>query len=81
MNIKGQDHILTLVKDHSDSTFSNVFSLEIAGPTQAKVHVESSWDEGMKGVQIVQVTKPTWPPCPFMVKTFKKSSSQEHIGQ
>ena len=26
---------------------------------------------------MVQVTWPRWPPCPYMVKTFKKSSSPE----
>ena len=41
MNIKGQGHSLTFVQDHSDSTFSNLFSLE-------KFHVEPPWDRGMK---------------------------------
>ena len=27
------------------------------------------------------VTWPTWPPCPYMVKTLKKSSSPEAIGR
>ena len=40
MNIKGQDHPLTLVKGHSDSTFVNVFSLETARPIETKFHVE-----------------------------------------
>ena len=30
-----------------------------------------------KFVQMVQVTWPIWPPCPYMVKTFQKSSSLE----
>ena len=36
MNIKGQDHLLT-VQGHSDSTFSNFFSLETAGPTEGNI--------------------------------------------
>ena len=48
MNIKGQGHSLTLVQGHSDSRFSNFFSLEIAMPIEAKFHVEPPWDEGMK---------------------------------
>ena len=44
MNIKGQSHSLTFVQDHSDSTFSNFFSLETARRTEAKFHV----DEVMK---------------------------------
>ena len=37
-----------LVQGHSDSTFSNFFSLETAGPTESKFHVEPPWDERMK---------------------------------
>ena len=44
MNIKGQGHSLTSVQGHSDSTFSNFFSLEIAKPIEAKFHVEPPWD-------------------------------------
>ena len=47
MNIKGQDHLLTLVQGHSDSSFSNFFSLETAGPIETKFYVEPPWDEGM----------------------------------
>ena len=38
------------IKGHSDSIFSNFFSLAIAKPIKAKfyVEVESTWDEGMK---------------------------------
>ena len=46
MNIKGQDQSLTLVQGHSDSTFSNFFSLETARPIEAKFHMEPPWDEG-----------------------------------
>ena len=48
MNIKGQGHSLTLVQGHSDSTFSNFFSLETAKSIEAKFHVEPPWDRGMK---------------------------------
>ena len=48
MNIKCQGHSLTLVQDHSDSTFSNFFSLEIARPIKAKFHMEPPWDLGTK---------------------------------
>ena len=47
MNIKG--HSLTLVQSHSYSTLSNFFSLETAGPIEAKFHVEPPWDEEIKG--------------------------------
>ena len=44
MNIKGQGHLLTLVQGHSDSTFSNFFSLETARLVEAKFHVDHPWD-------------------------------------
>ena len=48
MNIKGQGHSLTLVQGHSDSHFSNFYSLETARPIETKFHVEFPWDGGMK---------------------------------
>ena len=48
MNIKGQGHCLTLVHGHSDSTFLHFFSLETSKPTEAKFHVEPSWDGEIK---------------------------------
>ena len=36
------------VQGHSDSTFSNFFSIEIAKPIEAKFHVEPPWGEGNK---------------------------------
>ena len=37
---------ITLVQGHSDSTFSNFFSLETARPIEAKFHVAPPWDGG-----------------------------------
>ena len=48
MNIKCQDHLLTLVQGHSDSTFSNFFSLETARQIEAKFHVRPPWDRRTK---------------------------------
>ena len=48
MNIKCQGNSLTLVQDHSDSTFANFFFLETAGPIEAKYHVEPPWVGGIK---------------------------------
>ena len=33
---------------HSDSTFSNFYSLETTRPIEAKFYVEPPWNEGMK---------------------------------
>ena len=51
--------------------FSKIFS-KTAGPIKAKFHVEPPW---------VWVTWPRWPPRPYMVQTFQKSSSPEPKGQ
>ena len=48
MNIKGQGHSLTFMQGHSDSTFSNFFSLETAELIEAKFHMEPPHDERMK---------------------------------
>ena len=48
MIINGQGHSLTVVQGHSDSTFSNFFSLETARPIEAKFCVEPPWDSGLK---------------------------------
>ena len=48
VNIKGQGHSLTLDQGHSDSTFSNFFSWEIAMMIEAKFHVDPPWDGGTK---------------------------------
>ena len=43
---QGQGHSMTLVQGHSDSTFSNFFSLETAKPIEAKFHMEPPYDRG-----------------------------------
>ena len=48
IKIKGQDHSLILVQGHSDSTFSNLFSLQTDRLIEAKFHVEPPCDGGIK---------------------------------
>ena len=43
---QGQGHSLTLVQGHSESTFSNFFSLETAELIKAKLHMEPPLDRG-----------------------------------
>ena len=71
MNIKGQGHSLILVQGHSDLIFSHFFALETARPIEAKFDVDPPSDGKREFVQMVQVTWPRWPPCPYMVKTLK----------
>ena len=71
MNISGQGHSLTLVQGHSDSSFSNIFSWETAMPIKPNFMWSLSGIGERKFVQMVQVTWPRWPPCPYMVETWK----------
>ena len=48
MNIKVQGYSLTVVEGHSDSRFSNFFSLETARPIETKFYVVLPCDEGIK---------------------------------
>ena len=72
MNIKGQGHSLTLVLGHSDSIFPNFFSLETTRLIEANFMRSLFWMGGTKACSNGpgHMTK-IWPPCPYMVKTFK----------
>ena len=50
MNINGQGHSLTLVQGHSNSIFSNFFSLEAIRQIEARFHVEPPLDRGNEGL-------------------------------
>ena len=78
MNIKCQDHSLTLVQSHSDSTFSN-FSIETAGLIET-FHVELPWEAGMNDYSnnLCHMTGMT--AIPRYGKNLKKSSSLEPKG-
>ena len=79
MNIKGQCHSLTFVVGHSDSTFSNLFSLETVRPIESKFYMEPPWIEGMKVNTNGCVTWPRWLPCPYMVKPLKILSGPKRL--
>ena len=48
MNVKCQGHSFTLAHCHSDSMFSNFFSLETARPIKPRFHIKPQWDGGTK---------------------------------
>ena len=77
MNINGQGHSLTLVQGHSESTFSNFFSLETAGPTDMKLYVEPPWDGGTKVCSNDPGHMTKMATMPIYGKNLKKSSSLE----
>ena len=80
MNISGQGHSLTLVQDHSDSTFSNFFSLETAGPVETKYHVEPPWDGRMKDCSNGPGPMTNMAAMPIYAINLKKSASLEPKG-
>ena len=82
MNIEGRGHSVTLVQGHTDSTFSNFFSIETTRPIEVKFHVEPQWDGERKFVQTVEITLPRWPPYPhIIIKHKKKYYSLESKGR
>ena len=72
---------MTLVQGHSDSTFSNFFSLETAGPIEAKFHVERQWDGGRKEYSNGPGHMTGMANMPIYGKNLKKSSSLEPKGR
>ena len=80
MNISGQGHSVTLVQGHSDSTFPNFFSLEIAGPIAAKFHVEPPWDGRTKVYSNGPDHMTNMAAMVIYGKNLKKSSSLEPNG-
>ena len=81
MNIKGQGHLLTLVQGHSDSTFSNFFSLETPRPVEAKFHVDHPWDGGTKNYSKEPGHMTKMATMPLYGKNIKTSLSLEPKGQ
>ena len=77
MSIKGQGHFLILVKGHSDFKVKTWFSQKQLGDLEPKLiwKLKGEWE--WKFIQMSLVTWPTWLPCPYMEKKFKKSSSPE----
>ena len=80
MNIKGQGQSLTLVQGHSDSTFS-FFFLRNCLPDGSQNLCGASMGCARKFYQMVYIIWPSWPPCPYVVKKIKKSSSLEPKGR
>ena len=81
MNIEGLGHSLTLVQDHSDSTFSNFFSWETAMLIEAKFHVEPQWDRGTKVSSNGPGHMTKMAALPIYGKNVKNSSSLESKGR
>ena len=75
MNIKDQGHSLTLIQGHSDSTFSNFFSIENASLLEAKFHMEPPWDVGMKVCSTGLGHITNMAATPIYGKNLEKSSS------
>ena len=74
VNIKGQGHSMIFVQGHSDSTFSNFFSLETTGQIEGIFHVEPPWDWGTKGCSNGPGHKTNMAAMPiYMVKILKKN--------
>ena len=63
-------------------TFSNDFSSEAAEPILLKFQMEPLRLEELKNAKMVAARWPRWPPCPYIVKSFKNLllQNQECLG-
>ena len=75
MDINGQGHSLTLVQGHSDSTFSNFFSLQTTRHIEARFHVDLPWDGGMKVYSNGPGSMTKMAAMPIYSKSIKKKTS------
>ena len=71
----------TKVQGHSDSTFSNFFSLETTRLTETKFHVDHPWDGRTKIYSNALGHMTKMASMPIYGKSIKKSSSLEPKGR
>ena len=79
VSVKGQGHSLTLVKGHSDFKGKTWFSQKQLGHLEPKLTWKLKGEWEWKFIQMSLVTWPTWPPCPYMVKTLKNLVLQNQL--
>ena len=79
MSIKGQGHYLTLGIGHSDFKIKSCFSQKLLSHLEPNFSwkLMGAWE--WKFIQMSRVTWPTWPPCPYMVKTLKNLLLQNQL--
>ena len=79
MSIKGQGHYLTLAKDHSDFKIKTCFSRKLLRHLEPNFiwKLIGAWE--WKFLQMNRVIWPRWPPCPYMVETFKNLLLQNQL--
>ena len=58
----------------ASTLFKHVFFSETTGPFKAKPHIEYPRSEERMFVRRIWVTRPRWPPYPYVLKTLLKSS-------
>ena len=81
VSIEGQGHYLTLAQGRLHTKIQTRFSQKLLGHSELNFVWKLLGTEKCKFVNMILVTWPRWPPCPYMVKTLQKSSSPEPAGQ
>ena len=80
VSIEGQGHYLTLTWGRVHTKIQTRFSQKLLGHSKPNYVWKLSGTRKWKIVNMIRVTWPRWPPCPYMVKTLQKSSSPEPAG-
>ena len=71
MSIEGQGHFLTLAQGRVLTKIQTKFSQKLLGHSKVNFEWKLSGTRKWKFVNMILVTWPRWPPCPYMVKTLK----------
>ena len=81
VSIEGQGHYLTLAQGRVYTKIKTGFSQELLCWSEPYFVCKLSGTKKWKSDDLMLVTWPRWPPCPYMVKTLQKSSSPEPAGR
>ena len=74
-------HYLTLARGRVHTKIQTGFSQKLLGHSELNFVWKLSGTRKWKFINLILVTWPRWPPCPYMVKTLQKSSSPEPVGR
>ena len=81
VSIEGQGHFLTFAQGRVQTKILPGFSQKLLCRSDQNFVWKLSGSRKWKSEDMMLVTRPRWPPRPYMVKTLKKFSSPEPAGR